>query len=331
MPQELSRRLLLVSLFALALPVLGGEVAIIDPAKVDADFAVQGEYTGEIAKDGAKAKVGVQVIALGGGKFHAVFHNGGLPGDGWDKSKKDECDGATADGVTTFTAPNWVAKIKDGTMTIAAPAAPAGQEMGQIKRVVRQSPTLGLKPPDGAVVLFDGTSLDEWQKGARMSDDKLLMEGANSVKKFGSGTLHIEFCIGYMPYARGQGRGNSGVYSQSRYECQVLDSFGLAGKNNELGGIYEIADPLLNMCFPPLSWQTYDIEFAAPQFDGTKKVKNARMTVKLNGVVVQQDTEVPRTTRASPIGQEGPTPGPLHLQNHGNPVRYRNIWFLEKK
>ena len=162
-----------------------------------------------------------------------------------------------------------------------------------------------------------------------MTADGLLMEGTNSIKKFGSHRLHIEFMTPYMPSARGQGRGNSGVYYQGRYETQVLDSFGLLGKNNETGGVYSIKDPSTNMCFPPLVWQTYDTEFTAAKYDSEgKKVKNARLTTRLNGVVVQDDTELPNITTAAPV-KEGPEPGPLHLQNHGNPVRFRNIWIVE--
>ncbi|HYG78566.1 MAG TPA: DUF1080 domain-containing protein [Planctomycetota bacterium] len=322
-------RLLLVAALSFS-PLIfaaGEGEAITDPAKADADFLVQGEYTGELTRDGNKAKTGVQVIALGGGKFHAVLLPGGLPGDGWEQPKKEECDGATADGVTSFTHANWVAKVKDGVMTVAATG---GAELGQLKRIIRESPTLGAKPPAGAVILFDGKNVDEWQKGAKMTEDGLLQQGANSVKKFGSCQLHVEFRTPYKPLARGQGRGNSGVYLQSRYETQVLDSFGLAGKDNETGGIYSIKAPDLNMCFPPLSWQTYDIDFTAAQWEGDKKVKDAMMTVKLNGVVVQKDVALPKITTAAPL-KESPEPGPLHLQDHGNPVRYRNIWLLEKK
>lgn len=309
-----------------AFGAMAADPAETDPAKADADFAVQGEYTGEITLDGTKTKIGVQVIAEGSGKFHAVKHIGGLPGDGWDKSKKDEVGGQTADGVTTFTHANWIAKIKEGVLSLSAPD---GKELGQLKRVIRESSTLGAKPPDGAVVLFDGSGIEQWQKGARISEDKLLMQGANSVKKFGNCTLHVEFRLPYMPTARGQGRGNSGVYLQSRYECQVLDSFGLLGKNNETGGIYEIKDPLLNMCFPPLQWQTYDIDYTVAQYENGKKVKNGIITVRLNGVLVQDGTELPHATRSSPL-PEGPEPAPVHLQDHGSPVRFRNIWIVEK-
>jgi hypothetical protein len=151
------------------------------------------------------------------------------------------------------------------------------------------------------------------------------------MREFGSGTLHVEFRTPFMPTARGQARGNSGVYLQDRFECQVLDSFGLSGEDNEAGGIYKISKPKLNMCFPPLSWQTYDIEFDAAQFsaDGTK-TKDAVMSVKLNGVLVQDRVTVGRTTNAAGR-KEGPALGPIQLQNHGNPVVYRNIWFVPKR
>lgn len=294
-----------------------------DPEKADADFKLQGEYTGEITKDGNKAKVGVQVIAMGDGKFRAVYHAGGLPGDGYDMSAKQEVEGTAAE----LKHPNWTATIKEGSLTLSGAD---GKELGTLKRVVRESPTLGAKPPEGAVVLFDGKNIDQWQKGARMTEDGLLMEGANSIPVFQNISLHLEFRLPYMPFARGQGRANSGCYPQGRYEAQILDSFGLAGKNNEAGGIYTIKDPSVNMCFPPLQWQTYDIDFTAAEYKDGVKTKNARMTVKLNGVVVQNDTELPKATTSSPV-KEGPEPSYLHLQNHGNPVRFRNIWYVEKK
>jgi hypothetical protein len=132
-----------------------------------------------------------------------------------------------------------------------------------------------------------------------------------------------------MPTAEGQARGNSGVYIQDCYEFQVLDSFGLEGKNNECGGLYSMIEPKVNMCFPPLSWQTYDFDFTAPKFDGDKKIANANVTLRHNGVVIYDKLEIPKLT---PGGRsaEGAI-GPLMLQNHGNPVVYRNIWVVEKK
>lgn len=291
----------------------------IDPAKVDADYAIQGEYSGTLEGK----KVGVQVVALGGGKFDAVLYRGGLPGDGWsgDKTQMDRGNAVTADGRVQLTLNAQLGTLGGGKLTL-------GNDT--LERVVRTSPTMGAKPPEGAIVLFDGTSADAWE-GSGMSEDKLLKEGQNSKQKFQSYSIHLEFLLAYKPDARGQERGNSGFYSQSRYEVQVLDSFGLEGRDNECGGIYSIKAPDLNMCLPPLQWQTYDIDFTAAQFDAEgKKKAHAKITVKHNGVLIHKDVELPKATTAAPL-PEGPEPGPLHLQNHGNPVRYRNIWIVEKK
>ncbi len=275
-------------------------------AKQDPDFAIQGEYaTPETA---AQAK-GLQIVALGRGTFRVVIYNGGLPGAGWDRKPAQVLNEEDAEFVRELIESSAVQKVK------------------------RNSPTLGAAPPRGATVLFDGTKETferHWQAGAQISDDGLLMQGATSKETFRDFSAHFEFMTPYMPHARGQGRGNSGIYYQGRYETQILDSFGLEGDNNETGGIYEIRDPDFNMCFPPLRWQTYDVDFAAARWDPEgKKLSNARLTVRLNGIVVQQEVELPRTTRAAPV-KESPEPGPLYLQNHGNPVRFRNIWVIPR-
>ena len=298
-----------------------------DPAKAGPEFAVQGEYVGQVETGAGKAKFGVQIIASGDGKFHGVGYPGGLPGEGWNQQEKMEADGQTKDGVPTFDAGEGrKATIKDGAIAISEAD---GTVIGKLKKVERKSPTLGAKPPKGAVVLFDGTTADNFQ-GGRLTKCGLLMEGVTSKQKFGSFTIHLEFRTPFMPAARGQGRGNSGFYAQGRYEVQILDSFGLKGKNNECGGIYSVSDPAVNMCLPPLAWQTYDVDFTAAEYKDGKKVKNARMTVRHNGVVVHKDVEVPRTTTGAPV-REGMEPGPIFLQNHGCPVRFRNIWVVPKR
>ena len=165
-----------------------------------------------------------------------------------------------------------------------------------------------------------------------MTEDGLRMEGCTSKQTSGSHQLHIECRVPYQPEDRGQGRGNSGIYFQGRYEVQMLDSFGLEGKDNECGGIYSVAQPSVNMCLPPLAWQSYDAEFTAAKYDDAGKlVANPRITVRHNGVVIHNDVELPgeRNTTAAPLSA-GPEAGPVYLQNHGNPVRYRNIWVVPK-
>ena len=300
---------------------------------VDADFALQGEYTGTITGPGGDQKVGVQVIALGGGSFRAVSYFGGLPGDGWQGGETESMEAKKADdGSVTFNNDHAQGRLKDGQLELSA--ADGSTSFGSLQKTHRKSPTLGKAPPEGAIVLFDGTSADNFvsPKGgpARVSEEGFLMQGANSRQKFGSCHLHIEFCLPYQPDARGQRRGNSGCYLQGRYEVQMLDSFGLSGEHNECGGIYSIRKPDINMCFPPLSWQTYDIDFVAAKFDENgSKTANARMTVRHNGVLIHDDIDLPKTTTAAPV-EDNHEKGYLHLQDHGNPVRYRNIWLIEK-
>lgn len=319
-------------LIAVSLAVLGADAkpadgVYDDPEHVDADFAYQGEYVGELGRDSEKMKWGIQVIALGKGKFQAVGYPGGLPGDGGNAKQKVTSEGELKDGIIHFASDHGAAVVdgKGGTQVLDLDKNP----VGELKKVERKSPTLAAKPPEGAIVLFDGKSTDALEH-ARVTKDGLLMQGFNTKQTFGDCQVHLEFRTPYMPEARGQGRGNSGCYLQGRYEVQILDSFGLEGKNNEAGGIYTIKDPAVNMCLPPLAWQTYDIEYTAAKFDDAgKKVKHATMTVKHNGVVVQDKTELTHSTTASP-NQEGPANGFLYVQDHGNPVRFRNIWVVTK-
>ncbi len=149
-------------------------------------------------------------------------------------------------------------------------------------------------------------------------------------KKFGDVKLHLEFRTPFMPDARGQGRGNSGVYLQGRYEVQILDSYGLEGRDNECGGIYRVGKPRVNMCAPPTQWQTYDITFRAPRFkDNGEKIRGALLTVLHNGVRIQDKAEAAKgpTTAAPDDTEKGP--GGIYLQDHGNRVQFRNIWLVE--
>jgi hypothetical protein len=319
-------RLILGLLFALcavtAAFAADGKAAYTDPKEAGPDFVVQGEYAG-VDTDGKKW--GCHVIALGEGKFDVVGYSGGLPGEGWnrgDETKRGK--GETKDGSVTVKGDDWIATIKDGTLTVGHD----GKEVAKLIKTERKSSTLGAKPPSGAVVLFDGTTAEHFKNGKIIEGSLLGATNCETTKTFGDHTLHIEFRTPFMPGSRGQARGNSGVYMHCRYELQVLDSFGLDGKNNECGGIYTIAEPKVNMCYPPLSWQTYDIDFIAPKYEDGKKVKNARCTIRHNGVVIHDDLELPKGTPGK--DPEGESPKGLFLQDHGNPVAFRNIWVVEK-
>ncbi len=327
--------LLVAGVLLVALPAFaqkGGKKVWTDPglaAQEDPDFQFQGEYVGALDLGDRQEKVGIQVIALGNGKFQTVGFFGGLPGDGGDPSRPIKGEGQREGQVVKVTAREADGLIKDGVLTVFEKGTK--RSVGSVKKITRKSPTLGKEPPQGAIVLFDGSTAEKF-KGGRLSEDGYLMQGVTSRQTFeGPHLVHVEFLLPYMPNARGQGRANSGLYVQGRHEVQMLDSFGLAGKDNECGGIYEVRDPDVNMCFPPLIWQTYDVEITPAKFDENgKKTSNARLTVSHNGVLVHEDVEVPKATRASPL-KEGPGAGPVYLQNHGNPVRYRNIWVLPKK
>ncbi|MBE0537507.1 MAG: DUF1080 domain-containing protein [Phycisphaerae bacterium] len=207
-----------------------------------------------------------------------------------------------------------------------------------MRRVVRLSPSLGQKPPKGAIVLFDGKDTKQWRHPDKDGPISWpIVDGAMQVAKGGIVThrtftnykLHVEFRTPYMPTKRGQARGNSGVYLQGRYELQVLDSYGLEGLDNECGGIYRVARPRVNMCAPPGQWQTYDIAFMAPQSDNSqKKTDNARLTVIHNGVTIHDKLEIPGPTGGG-LDADELKPGGIYLQDHGDPVQYRNIWLVE--
>ena len=210
----------------------------------------------------------------------------------------------------------------------------------ELKKEFRPSPTLGLEPPKGATMLFNGSGLDAWEtsKGWEVLDGAMMVtpkgDYIQSKQTFGDLGMHIEFRNSFMPKARGQQRSNSGVFLQDLYEVQVLDSYGLEGYYDECGALYKVAAPMVNACAPPLQWQTYDIEYRAPRYDSAGNLKaNARITVQHNGKLIHNDQElwwITAWTEEERLGPPPVKPGHIRIQSHGNYVQFRNIWVVDK-
>lgn len=301
----------------------------VDPRQVDEDYALQGEYRGwqRTSPRSEPVPAGLQVVALGNGQFGASNTLGGLPGEGWFGGERRLFAGERSGrgvslqhrGIERLTVGVGFATLYDRD----------SRKIGEFHKVERQSPTLGVLPPAGAKVLFLSGGPTEHFVNPTITDEGLLLAGTETAQGYGDFRLHAEFRLPYKPQARGQARGNSGFYLQGRYEVQVLDSFGLEGVENECGALYRTRRPDFNMCYPPLVWQTYDIDFTTPRFDDAgNKLSNMRISVWHNGVLIHNDAEIPGKTGAGRA--EGPDPFPTKLQDHANPVVFRNIWLIEK-
>ena len=280
------------------------------PVWTDPDIAMQdisgffmvGEY---LSKEG---KTALQTTLLKGGDFLTATYLGGLPGAGWDKS------------------PIKSEKLNPEVLTA---------RLRNYTKTERKSPTLRKPAPSDAVLVFPD--------GFTNIEDGLMLAGGKTVKDLGSFHMHLEFMQPLKPGKNpsNQDRGNSGIYIFNNYEIQIIDTFALDYENPEnnaietesinkqwCGALYKMKRPDVNMTYPPLRWQTYDIDFTAPEFDGDQKVKNARITVLHNGVMIHNDVELKAGTGNGAKRPQLAT-GPIFFQNHHSPVVFRNIWATE--
>jgi hypothetical protein len=194
-----------------------------------------------------------------------------------------------------------------------------------------------MAPPSNAVILFNGKDLNNWHTrtgdpaGWEAKDGIMhVVPGKGDIvaeEKFTDFYLHLEWMEPDMPDAKGQAKGNSGVFLQGRYEVQVLDSYGIEvpGKG-DCGAIYNQFATLVNACKPPLQWQTYDIVFRCARMNDSGEFEKPRVTIFQNGMVIQNNIIFDLTGGA--IDENVLEPGPLLLQDHGNLIKFRNIWIV---
>lgn len=291
--------------------------------------------------------VTLKLIARGGDKYEGLFEVTGPQGS---HSFRLPITATTSADATQFAGEadlggdhgkaSWSGTLSSGTLTSKWKDSKHDAAM-TLHKAHLTSPTLGMQPPKDAIVLFDGTSTDEWlDKSGQPIKWQLVEDGAmeiapksgsiKSKQTFGDHRLHVEFKTPLMADKQGQARGNSGVYVQGRYEVQVLDSFGLPPKDNEAGGIYKASIPRENASLPPGEWQTYDIEFVAPTANDKGELAEAgEITVWHNGRLIHNKVPLKEPT---PSGLDSKIAGEqsLMLQDHSNPVQFRNIWAIPR-
>jgi len=268
-----------------------------------AGFPMVGEYVSNDQKSALQANL------LKDGTFLVAIYQGGLPGDGWDRSALDS------------------RKLTAGELKAL---------LSNFRKLERESPTLGRPAPGNALLTLPD--------GFTNVKDGILMAGGKTKKDVGSFHMHLEFRLPFKPGRNpsNQDRGNSGIYIFNNYEIQILDSFALdlnstnnaiqpESKNKQwCGSLYKTKLPDVSMVYPPLRWQTYDIDFQAPGFSEGEKVKNARVTVRHNGVLIHDDVEL-KTGTGNGARKKQLAKGPVFFQSHGNPVQFRNVWATELK
>ena len=287
---------------------------LIPDERVDDVPPLLGEYVGEVGQGDDRRVLALQLRPIGGGDFDAIAYTGGLPGTEDHDGDGDVVRyvGRRSGDVTVMAGGPYAMFATRESCTLIRDD---GTRLGVLKRVERTSPTMGATPPEGAEVILPSDA--DAPRGVTLSPLAVDFD------------LHVEFKLPLESEDRGESRGNSGVYLQGRYECQILDSFAKDVDISGCGAIYKYRLPKINATLPPGVWQTYDIRFTAPRFnaDGSKR-RDATITSYVNGVLVQDAVAVTRPTgRGKP---ESPTPLPTVLQDHDDDVRFRNVWMVDR-
>ena len=292
-------------------------------------------------------RICAQVLAIGGDRFRVRFYEELYRG----AEVLFEGEGALVDGVISVEGGHFSCRITENSLTGAARYRSKEPVAFQLVKADPQSPTLGLPAPEGALVLFDGSNMNAWKHvrdGKDIDSTWEVVDGALQIasrtrddprggnlrtrEEFRDFTLHLEFMLPYLPEEKGQGRANSGVYLQHRYELQILDSYALEGNWSECGSLYKVIAPSINHCAAPGVWQTFDVTFRAARFDAEGNLlERARVTVLQNGAYIHKDQEIfENTHHLQDVRRRPPTPGdgPILIQDHGHAVRFRNIWIV---
>lgn len=292
------------------------QLRALEPEQAGADFPLQGEYVGEYGE--GKTALAAQVAALGDGAFKVALYPGGFPGAGYAGSGKVQASGSRASGKLQVTGAGWQGS---GDGIDLAGTGPDGSF--KLRKVMRASPTAGLKAPVGATTLFDGKELSAWLPSASMDARGFLKVACTTKAMYASFSVHLEFRLAFEPAGRGQQRANSGfcMTTGSWSELQILDSFGDDPLSDGCGSLYNVAKPLVTANLPPLSWQTYDIRYTAPNLKAGETAGEGTITAWLNGVLVQDKTPL----------KNRPASSVIMLQDHSHPVFFRNVWMLEGK
>ncbi|MDA7951811.1 MAG: DUF1080 domain-containing protein [Pirellulaceae bacterium] len=311
-----------------------------DLESVPEKYRFFGEYLGKMPDTGGRdaipagLEIGTQLVILGKEEIGVTGYGDGLPG----REGKHEKFGMIQ-GAMSFTgklkldaAKNLPLKGQaEGTVMLFTKRGTLEGYMNKTRitthpKIHRKSSTEGEKPPKEGLLLF-GKDTNHFSE-SKLFKEQYLLPGTSTKEKFGDHTLHIEFMIPLKPTAPKMERAKSGILLQGRYKLHLIDSFGWGPEKKGCGAIGGNA-PRLNLSYPPLSWQTFDIDFKGARYDKSgKKIENAKVTIKQNGTLIHEDLELTETSEEGE--KEGPTKGPLVLQKCDDPILYRNIWVVEK-